>query len=99
MLTGRIDNHSEFIKCYGNIVRIKSNFFLVQDPQLQKYYMAYKIKKDSIHMLLDVNGSSLFSSVGKDSHSLRKKLIAPAFNIESLSKWNTYLSRWKRQLN
>ncbi|KXN74697.1 cytochrome P450 [Conidiobolus coronatus NRRL 28638] len=93
MMLGKMDVHLDLVQRYGSIVHVKDNMVLVQNPNLKKHYMTYKFAKHPIYKLLDISGPNLFSSTDKDFHASRKKLIAPAFSIKSLSKMESTIYR------
>jgi cytochrome P450 len=92
-ISGKTDLYLNLLQSYGNIIHIKGNIVLVQDPTLRKNYMSYKFSKDPIYKLLNINGPNLVSTTDKDFHASRKRLITPAFSIKSLSKMEPAIYR------
>jgi cytochrome P450 len=93
LISGKTDLYLELIQRHGNIIHLRDNIVLVQDPKLRKHYMSYKFSRDPIYKLLDFNGSNLFSTIDKDFHASRKRLIAPTFSIKSLTKMEPTIYR------
>ncbi|KXN74273.1 cytochrome P450 [Conidiobolus coronatus NRRL 28638] len=83
------DLHAE----YGPICHSGMGVIAISDPESTKIiYSSYRFKKDYSYELCYENVQNIFSTCDRSYHSIRKRMISPAFNWKSIIQLEPQIS-------
>jgi cytochrome P450 len=68
----------------GKVFLFVPNVVLVSDINAFKLLNSYQLKKSLLYKVFDINNPTIFSSIEKEYHSKRKRLLSPAFSAKQM---------------